>query len=131
MSRTFVERSPLNAALHLVLDAANTSYETGPMTFDEVVELVRDGQFEDVHRVLSLTFVDGVGTAADVTREVACAIYVASPEHPIDYDSKIYNFIERELSCQHAEECAWVDMARRYHDRSRDLHRRNTMLCDA
>jgi hypothetical protein len=116
--------------MHLVLGRDGVAYETGPKTFREIVADVRDGQFNDVYRVLSLTFVNGSGRAADVTIEVACAIFVESREHPISYGSAAFKFIERELSCAHAEECAWEEARERFHDRQRDYHR-DMMRLDA
>lgn len=112
---------PLTAVMHLVLGANNTTYETCPMTLKDVVDAVRDGQFSDVYRVLSLTYVHGVGKTADVTRDVARAIYAEARDHPIAHGSEAYFFVERELSCASAEECAWEDARERGAERRREL----------
>lgn len=115
--------SPLNVVMHLVLGADKVAYETGPMTFGDVVDAVRCGQYRDVHHVLSLTFEDGIGTAADVTRAVAERIFYDRGKHPLSYRSDAYIFVEREMSCWHAEKCAWEDAIERHHEQRRDVMR--------
>lgn len=128
MARCAAAPNSCDVIMHLVLDDHHNCYETGPLTFTEVVDRVRDGQYGAIHRVLSLTFVGDLGIAADVTREVACAIYVDSARHPIIWNGPAFRFVERELSCLHAEECAWEDAAGRFADRKRDMQRRNREL---
>lgn len=112
---------PLTVVMHLVLGADNVAYETGPMTFDDVVDAVRCGQYRDVRHVLALTFKDGEGIASDVTEKVARKIYAQSPDHPIAYGGDAYIFVERELSFEHAERCAWEDARERKSERRRDM----------
>lgn len=115
--------TPLTAVMHLVLGADNILYETGPMTFDDVVDAVRCGQYRDVRHVLSLTFENGAGTAADITRDVARRIFRDRGDHPIAYGGDAYIFVEREMSCWHAEKCAWEDAMERHREQRRDMMR--------
>lgn len=115
--------TPLTVVMHLVLGADNILYETGPMTFDDVVDAVRCGQYRDVRHVLSLTFKDGTGAADDVTMKVARAIFYHAKSHPIAYGSDAYIFVERELSVAAAERCAWEGAVERRCERVRDVMR--------
>ncbi len=113
----------LDLVLHLVLGADSTCYETNPMTFEQVVGAVRCGQYGDVHHVLALTFDDGVGSADDVTEAVAKKIFYQRGRYPIHYGGEAYKFVERVLSCRHAEMCAWEDSFERMYEQRRDMMR--------
>ncbi len=115
--------SPLSVVMHLVLDADSTAYETGPMKFREVVAAMRDGQYPNAYRVLLVMFTDGVGSASDVTEEVARAIFYDRNRHPIAHGGDAYRFVERVLSYRYAEMCAWEGATERAHERRVDMRR--------
>lgn len=116
--------SPLNVVMHFVLNDDGLAFETGPQTFDEIVDDVRSGQYPDCERIIAVTFENGVGRAEDVTEAVALAILATAASHPVVHGSDGYQLIERELGDRSADFCAWEGEMERRHERARDALRR-------